>query len=144
MRIFDETKSYEIFNPDLEHGYLRIDNMVVKSPPYQPRVAEIGHYETIATYANGGKDVSWVVDVEGRAEREAYDEIEEIQVYVPYTEKQLAERKIAKLKEMLADTDYQAIKFAEGIIAESEYAPMRAERQEWRAEINYLQTMYGI
>ena len=144
MRIFDETKSYEIFNPDLEYGYLRRDTRVAKSHPYRPRIEEKGHYETVSVYPNGGKEVKWVVDVEGRAEREAYDEIEEIQVYVLYTDKQIAENKIAKLKKSLAETDYQAIKFAEGVMSESEYAPIKAQRQEWRAEINTLQSIYGI
>ena len=39
----------------------------------------------------------------------------------------------------LHKTDYQAIKFAEGELTETEYAPIRKQRHEWRAEINILE-----
>ena len=45
---------------------------------------------------------------------------------------------IQQLKKQLSDTDYKAIKFAEGQISESEYASVRAERQGYRDRINYL------
>jgi len=46
---------------------------------------------------------------------------------------------LAELKQQLADTDYKAIKYAEGQIAEEEYAETKAQRQEWRAKINELE-----
>ena len=46
---------------------------------------------------------------------------------------------IAQLKKQLADTDYQAIKHSEGLITEEEYAPIKAQRQAWRDEINSLE-----
>ena len=52
---------------------------------------------------------------------------------------QSAEQKIAELKRKLADTDYKAIKYAEGLISAEEYEPIKAERQEWREEINRLE-----
>jgi hypothetical protein len=48
-------------------------------------------------------------------------------------------REIAKLKDKLEKSDYQAIKFAEGLISEEEYAPVKAQRQTWRDEINKLE-----
>lgn len=47
--------------------------------------------------------------------------------------------RITELKKLLRDTDYQAIKFAEGQISEEDYAPIKKQRQEWRNEINRLQ-----
>ena len=47
--------------------------------------------------------------------------------------------KIFKLKQKLRLTDYQAIKYAEGFITVSEYAPIREQRNTWRAEINKLE-----
>ena len=47
--------------------------------------------------------------------------------------------KINKLKSKLRDTDYQAIKFAEGELSVEEFAPIKAQRKEWRAQINALQ-----
>lgn len=47
--------------------------------------------------------------------------------------------KIEKLKKKLEETDYQAIKYAEGLISEEDYKPIKEQRQAWRAEINKLQ-----
>ena len=47
--------------------------------------------------------------------------------------------RISRLKVMLADTDYVAIKHSEGWITEEEYAPIKAQRQAWRDEINQLE-----
>ena len=52
---------------------------------------------------------------------------------------QLEKEKIAELKEELAQTDYQAIKYAEGCIDEAEYAPVKAKRQEIRDTISSLE-----
>ena len=48
---------------------------------------------------------------------------------------------IQQLKKLLSDTDYKAIKFAEGQISESEYASVKAERQSYRDRINELEAM---
>ena len=62
------------------------------------------------------------------------EEIAEIEKQAP-----TAEQQILDLKQMLADTDYQAIKYAEGWITDEEYEPIKLQRQEWRDEINRLQ-----
>lgn len=49
------------------------------------------------------------------------------------------EQQILDLKQMLDDTDYQAIKYAEGWLTDEEYEPIKLQRQEWRDEINRLQ-----
>lgn len=46
---------------------------------------------------------------------------------------------IKMLKQKLAQTDYQAIKYAEGELSEEEYAPTKAQRKQWRQEINELE-----
>lgn len=47
--------------------------------------------------------------------------------------------KINEIKAKLSQTDYQAIKYAEGFISETDYAPIKAQRQAWRDEINALE-----
>lgn len=47
---------------------------------------------------------------------------------------------IAELKQKLASTDYQAIKYAEGQISKEDYEPIKVQRQVWRDEINSLET----
>lgn len=49
------------------------------------------------------------------------------------------EQQVSELKAQLAATDYKAIKYAEGWITEEEYAPIRAERQAIRDQINSLE-----
>lgn len=49
------------------------------------------------------------------------------------------QQKIAILKRRLANTDYKAIKFAEGLISVEDYAPIKAQRQAWRDQINALE-----
>lgn len=57
------------------------------------------------------------------------------------TEKQVAQNRIRELKAQLESTDYQAIKYAEGWLTEEEYAPIKAQRQNWRDEINQLENL---
>lgn len=46
---------------------------------------------------------------------------------------------ITQLKKQLSDSDYKAIKFAEGQISEEEYSEIKSERQGYRDRINYLE-----
>ena len=48
---------------------------------------------------------------------------------------------ITQLKKQLSDTDYKAIKYAEGQISEEDYASVRAERQGYRDRINELEAL---
>ena len=61
-----------------------------------------------------------------------------------YTKRELAiaykKKRIAELKSLLQATDYQAIKYAEGFISEEDYLPIKQTRQEYRNEINELET----
>lgn len=78
-----------ITDPDLSAGYLVSDTMTVHHAAVAA-VAEQGHYETIAEYPNGGKDVRWVIDTPGVAGHDAYDEQVPVQRYIPYTAEELA------------------------------------------------------
>lgn len=46
---------------------------------------------------------------------------------------------IIELKKYLSDTDYKAIKFAEGEITESDYQEVKAQRHDARTRINELE-----
>jgi hypothetical protein len=60
-----------------------------------------------------------------------------------YTEDELVlitkTARIAELKAKLKETDYQAIKYAEGVMNYDDFATIRVQRQEWRDEINALE-----
>ena len=61
-------------------------------------------------------------------------------IVIPYTDKQkelFSEKKL--LKTLLEQTDYKAIKYAEGAYSEEEYAPVKEARAEWRARINEIE-----
>ena len=62
-----------------------------------------------------------------RVTREEYDAFD-----------QKKECTILDLKKKLADTDYIACKIAEGAETLEEYAEIRAQREEWRTQINEL------
>lgn len=77
-----------IENPDLTLGYLMPGTRTVHHDAVEG-VTEVWHYETVAEYPNGGKDVQKVVDVPGVEAKPAWDEEIPIQIYVPYTQEEL-------------------------------------------------------
>ena len=91
MRILDE-HNIEIENPDSELGYLKEERLFIQHHEAVEAVAETGHFEVIAAYPNGGKDVKWIIDVAAVEAAEAWDEYEDIYRYIPYTAEELAER----------------------------------------------------
>ena len=73
------------------------------------------------------------------------DIVEKAQIYLSDIARKAQIRKnkaeIAELKQKLADTDYNAIKYAEGWLDSEDYAPIKAERQGWRDRINELELL---
>lgn len=90
MRILDQLNNV-LESIDEAKGYLINDRLFVKHHEAVEAVEAQGHWETIAEYPNGGKDVEWVVDVPGVEAKAAWDEYEDILRYVLYTEEELAE-----------------------------------------------------
>lgn len=78
-------------------------------------------------------------------EDEEYEEIteDEFNAFMNSIKPQedLNKKQIAELKHKLAETDYLAIKYAEGWLSEAEYAKTKSKRQKWRDEINELEKM---
>ena len=97
MRILDEN-NIELTEEEvnLELGYLKPESIISIHHEATGEVKEIGHYEVIAEYPNGGKDVAWIIDVPGIEAKEAWDEYEDIQRYVLYTEEELAAKEAEK------------------------------------------------
>ena len=77
-----------IENPDLTLGYLKPSTRTVHHDAVEG-VAEVWHYETVAEYPNGGKDIRKVIDVPGAAAKPAWDEEIQIQIYILYTQEEL-------------------------------------------------------
>lgn len=119
MKVYNENKTKVLETYDLELGYLKADKLfkehheAVQEVPaitVQAKVAvitanggkveEIGekHYEVVAEFPNGGKTVREIVETPAIPGKEAYDEYEDIQVYVPYTAEELDEIKRADIR----------------------------------------------
>ena len=106
MKILDETGAV-IENPDPTLGYLTDDTEEVTHPAVEG-VEEEWHWETVAEYPNGGKDVQKIVDRPGVQAQEEWVEQVPIQKYIRYTAEELAaqeeERKKAEAREKLPET----------------------------------------
>lgn len=107
MKIIDENGA-ALENPDLTLGWLRDETEAVEHPA-QEGVPELSHYETVAEYPNGGKDVRKIIDREGIPARDAWTEQVPIQRYILYTAEELAakeeERKKAEQAAQLPTTE---------------------------------------
>lgn len=143
MKVYNREKTKILDSYDLTKGYLQDDYIDV---PEVQAVAEKGHYETIREYENGGKDVEWVVEVEGVEYKPAHQE--QIQVYIPYTPEELQrfedEDKLSEVLTKLGETDYIINKMVEAINEQelnqikAKYAKTLAQRRKWRQEANDL------
>lgn len=140
MRILNEN-GIEIAENDVDNskGYLTEEKIFIVHHDAIEATPEQGHYEVIAEYQNGGKDVEWIVDSPAIEAKEAYDEYETILRFVPFSEKELDEIEILSLKQKLAETDYCVIKIAEGSATLEEYSEVISERKKWRQTINDLE-----
>lgn len=70
--------------------------------------------------------------------------ITEADIELIHDSKEHAKTRIIWLKEQLTNTDYKAIKYAEGLISDIEYETTRLNRIAWRNEINELEQQLKI
>lgn len=96
MKIID-TNGSPMESPDLSLGWLEDKTQIIHHDAVEG-VEEQHHYETLAEYPNGGRDVVIVVDVPGVEAKDAWDEEEQVQVYHLYTAEELAAQSEAKKK----------------------------------------------
>lgn len=96
MKILDETGAV-ITSPDLTAGHLVDDTETVEHPA-QAAVEELSHYETVAEYPNGGKDVRKVIDRAAVPAAPAWTEQLPVRRYIRYTAEELAAQDAARKK----------------------------------------------
>ena len=101
MKIIDENGA-AIENPDLTLGYLVDDTEPVEHPAVEG-VEEVSHYETVAEYSNGGRDVRKVIAVPGVPAQAAWTEQVPVQRYIRYTAEELAAQEEARKKQEAKD-----------------------------------------
>ena len=114
MRIFDEN-GIEIENPDLEKGYLKNDSLLIMHHEAVEAVEEVGHFEVVAEYPNGGQDVEWIIDTPGVEAAAAWDEYEEILRYIPYTEAELKLQAFERARQPLNELEVLKIMLTQQI-----------------------------
>lgn len=102
MRIFNQDKTQEIANPDLTLGYLANDRLFIVHHEATPEIKMQGHVEPF-TNEFGLPDENFVIDVEYSPARDAWDEYENIQVYIPYTEEELNAKRIKDYEKFVED-----------------------------------------
>lgn len=137
----DKSQVLEYDNIDFNAGYLVDMEDVIHHDAIEGK-AEKGHYQTIAEYENGGKDVVWVVDEEAIEPQEAYDEIIQYQIYIPYSKEYMEHKEvIAQYKDTLnklAKSDHKLLKYLEGYYTDEEYEPIKQIREGYRKAIREL------
>ena len=101
MKIIDENGAV-VENPDLTLGYLVGGTEPVEHPAVEG-VEEVSHYETVAEYPNGGRDVRKVIDVPGVPAQAAWTEQVPVQRYIRYTAEELAAQEEARKKQEAKD-----------------------------------------
>ena len=90
MKVYNQSKTEILEDYDLEKGRI-VDDLI--EIPEVAEIQEQWHYEVVAEYPNGGKDVVKVIDVEGRKYQPAHQE--NIYVYIPYTPEELEQIEIS-------------------------------------------------
>lgn len=127
MKIFDESLTTELKNPDLEKGRLEPARHLVE---HHEAVERVFHLEVMEGTVSLENPKGLRHEVEDVAAKAAWDEWEDVQKYVLYTTEELAE--IAKKKA----EEQEAIKQAEAAAAAK--AQAEAEQAEKIARIDAI------
>ena len=106
MRIFNEEKTQEIQDYNKELYYLKNDKLLIKHHEAVEEIKQVSHLEVVRKNdETGGVEYKEIIDVPYQPAKEAYDEYEDIQVIISYTEKELNQNKINQLDNWFK-TDY--------------------------------------
>ena len=163
-RVFNQDKTQELTDYDLSLGRLQEDELIIthhdaiEGKTVEENVAAAQAdgktvkqidgvwYIVTAAYENGGEDLLKVLPTEPKA---AWDEYEDIYVYIPYSESELvviaAKKAISEAKLYLRETDYIVLKIAEAVAEgdalevtalQAEYAEQLSKRKQARAAVN--------
>lgn len=148
MKIFDESLTTELKNPDLEKGRLEPARHLVK---HHEAVERVFHLEVMEGTVSLENPKGLRHEVEDVAAKAAWDEWEDVQKYVPYTEEELAkiaadkkaeeERKAAEAEEMRKMQEAAEKEAAAKAAAEAEQAEKIARIDAIDAQVTYTAMM---
>lgn len=89
MKVYNQEKTQEISNYDLTKGYLAADKIFKEHHDAVEAQDAVYDRVLIKEYPSGGKEYKTVLVTPAVEQREAWDEYEDIQVYILYTEEEL-------------------------------------------------------
>lgn len=92
MKVYNQEKTQEITDYDLAKGYLVSDKMIKKHHEAVEAKEAVYDRVLIKEYPSGGKEYKMVIVTPAVEAKEAWDEYENIQVYIPYTETELQQQ----------------------------------------------------
>lgn len=98
MRVVDQ-EGHEVQSPDLDLGRLEPGKVLVKHHEAVEAVPAVYEDQFVEEYENGGKLYKHVCVTPAVPGQAAWDEYEDVYVYVPYTEEELAEIEAQKQAE---------------------------------------------
>lgn len=141
---------------DLSAGRLEQDEIQIECPAVDA-VEGSGHYETIAAYPNGGKDVKWTWDREPVEGVTAHTEPEAILRYILYTAEELKATQLAQYEAQYKAAGESLLDALDSILSctslttfittlatlRSTYSGALASRAELRASITALVNEIG-
>ena len=143
MKIYNKEKTRIIDNPNLEKGYLRQDKIIIRTIPAQDEVQQKVHYEEVRVAYNPdgtikGREFKEVIDVPYQPSKPETYEYEDIQIYIPYTQKELNEQRKVKISFRLNQLSQDFIQSLAGAEIEN-LEERRLEFQELHNELRVLE-----
>lgn len=140
MRIFNEDKTQEIQDYNKELYYLKDDKLFVKHHEAVEEIKQVSHLEIVRkNEKTGGVEYKEIIDVPFQPKKEAYDEYEDIQVIVPFTEEQLKENRKKEIQIRLDQLDKDFRQADLGAIFED----LEERKAEFRELHNKLRVLLG-
>lgn len=143
MKIYNETKTKELNENEInyEKGYLKQDKLFIAH--YEAVEAQEAVYQDREVVEeNGGVSIYKDLVTSAVEAREAYDDYEDIQVYIPYTEEELTERankkRHAELKAELAKIKEDIEQETFGLVRD-DFAEKKARAAEIVNELRVLE-----
>jgi hypothetical protein len=115
MKVYDETKSYELTVYDLEQGKLIPDKLFIAHHPEQAEIPSVKHRE-VKRFPNGGASAEWVIDIPAVPAKPAWDEYEDILVYVHFTTEEMEAKRADEIKARLAELSNDFVQVWAGAI----------------------------
>ena len=124
MKVYNENKTEVLEVYDIELGKLKADKILKEHHEAVPevpaitveakvteitanggKVEEIGgkQYKVVEEFPNGGKTVEEIKETPAIPAKEAYDEYEDIEVYIPYTAEELTRCKQQKYEDRVVE-----------------------------------------